>query len=915
MARINGDDALNTLNGTAENDVIRGGSESDTLYGNDGNDILISGGGLTRLADIKTGLSGGMFTIGSQGWENNRTPRKLADVNGDGMADIVAFGAGGSSGNEVKVALAKGDGTFEAPKDALKAFTTLNGGWTNNDAYPRELADVNGDGRADIVGFSGTDVMVATAKEDGTFAAPRVGLSDNFTPEDGGWNSNDRNPRKLGDVNGDGLADIVGFSESAIHVSLGRGNGTFQKARVLSNQGFTPQSGGWTSNNAVPRELADVNGDGYADIIGFSSTDVKVALSNGDGTFKQAATALNNFSPAQGWSSSDRFPRKLADINGDGRADLVGFGKSSVFVALGQANGKFGPVEAKNYGFVQPSGFEDLDGFTKWLIDNKLASRTPGEWESQSRTPRELADINGDGIADIVGFGNDKVTVALMQEEGMFSERLYGGAGDDVLNGGSGNNILNGGTGSDRFVIIQPMWNDVAYQVIEDFEKGVDKLDFKGATKDLRFQRRGSDTVIKLNEAEIAIVKNAVIDSRDFVQTKAPALTPDQINDISALVEAWAQRYADSVNDIVGEVDLSNVKIIQGDIIYEQKPVISVGEPKTASITFRNSSTSSQSAQVTFGADTSWQTSGSNTTTWKVGGKLTAKAGWKTVVKASPNNTGTDSEVSKEVSVEISGEYGKTETRTEVTGGRSFDQTSFTTNTPANSVTTANITYNRQSFDSKFTIPVDITGTVKIDLQRGTTNDILDLPIGAILQYYNPSQFASVDPRNVTYSELPNGDYLAYTPTTRATVKGEAKGVVNVVGRQTVSTVIDHNLSNPASTPAAGYRGNQSNADRFWLSLGGLPAGRQPVKILDFATNEDRIGIVAPGVDRKADLTLSYDETANLGKIGVGSRTLAELPGVDPRSLAADSFLFSTTGSIFDNSLPLASSTLKALPV
>jgi len=145
-------------------------------------------------------------------------------------------------------------------------------------------------------------------------------------------------------------------------------------------------------------------------------------------------------------------------------------------------------------------------------------------------------------------------------------------------------------------------------------------------------------------------------------------------------------------------------------------------------------------------------------------------------------------------------------------------------------------------------------------------------------------------------------------------VKGEANGIVNVVGRQTVSTVIDHNLTNPASAPAAGYRGNQSNADRFWLAINDLPAGRQPVKILDFATNEDRIGVVAPGISRKADLTLSYDEASNTGKIGVGNRTLAELPGVDPRSLGADSFLFSTNGSIFDNSLPLASSSLKVMP-
>jgi hypothetical protein len=37
---------------------------------------------------------------------------------------------------------------------------------------------------------------------------------------------------------------------------------------------------------------------------------------------------------AGGWTSADRFPRQLADVNGDGRADIVGFGDAGVWVAL-----------------------------------------------------------------------------------------------------------------------------------------------------------------------------------------------------------------------------------------------------------------------------------------------------------------------------------------------------------------------------------------------------------------------------------------------------------------------------------------------------------------------------------------------------------------------------------------------------
>jgi hypothetical protein len=41
-------------------------------------------------------------------------------------------------------------------------------------------------------------------------------------------------------------------------------------------------------------------------------------------------------------------------------------------------------------------------------------------WSSQNRNPRLVADINNDGNADIVGFGNDGVTVSLANGTGGF---------------------------------------------------------------------------------------------------------------------------------------------------------------------------------------------------------------------------------------------------------------------------------------------------------------------------------------------------------------------------------------------------------------------------------------------------------------------------------------------------------------
>ena len=74
-------------------------------------------------------------------------------------------------------------------------------------------------------------------------------------------------------------------------------------------------------------------GDGRADIVGFGDDGVWTALSNGDGTFQPARFVLSDFGVNNGWRV-DQHPRFLADLTGDGRADIVGFGDDGVWIAL-----------------------------------------------------------------------------------------------------------------------------------------------------------------------------------------------------------------------------------------------------------------------------------------------------------------------------------------------------------------------------------------------------------------------------------------------------------------------------------------------------------------------------------------------------------------------------------------------------
>ncbi len=415
---ISGNEAANILRGNAGNDELRGGLGNDTLDGGAGGDVAVysatyaqasitrtAGGviissaldGTDTLTNIEYAVFDGVrhfllvfeepgaprvanYAVGAGGWSSqDRFPRMAADVNGDGLADIVGFGQAGTL-----VALGQAGGTFAAPVTAVANFG-VDQGWSSDNVFHREMADVNNDGRADIVGFGFAGVLVSLAQANGTFGAATLG-SGNFNPANG-WSTQDGAARTLADVNGDGFADIVGFGAPGTFVALGTGTGSFGTATfALANFGIAQ---GWSSNNVFHREVGDVNGDGRADIVGFGAAGTLVALGQANGTFAAATLALGNFGTNQGWSTQDVFTRDLADVNGDGRDDIVGFGVAGTFVAYGQTNGTF-----SNAAF-------DLANF----------GRDQG-WSSDNTFHRELADVNGDGLADIVGFGFGGVFVA-----------------------------------------------------------------------------------------------------------------------------------------------------------------------------------------------------------------------------------------------------------------------------------------------------------------------------------------------------------------------------------------------------------------------------------------------------------------------------------------------------------------------
>ena len=127
------------------------------------------------------------------------------------------------------------------------------------------------------------------------FTSPTLRLSE-FGANAGGWISEDRLPRELADVNGDGMADIVGFGFGGTLVSLATGGGNFAgPSLVITEFGAGAGAGGWASDNLVHRTLGDGTDEGMVGNVGSGRGGTLVSIANGGGKFAAPTLARQDF--------------------------------------------------------------------------------------------------------------------------------------------------------------------------------------------------------------------------------------------------------------------------------------------------------------------------------------------------------------------------------------------------------------------------------------------------------------------------------------------------------------------------------------------------------------------------------------------------------------------------------------------
>ncbi len=492
------------VNGDGLSDVIIGTTVDGTTLGHSYVVFGKTDTATVNLTDIANGIGGFVLNGQNTGDWSGCSVAGIGDVNGDGLSDLIVGAKHANPSGSSYVVFGKTDTTAIELSD----ITAGVGGFVINGENAGDLSgssvsgagDVNGDGLADLIvgspGNAGASYVVF-GKSDTTSTE----LSDIAAGVGGfvikGQSAGDHlSVSGAGDVNGDGLADLIVGSPGGAssfgnsYVVFGKNDNTDAvDLSKLGNGGFVinGQSAGDQSGFSVA-SAGDVNGDGLSDLlvgaywsnpaadidagrsyVVFGKTDTAAvdlsAIANGIGGF-----VING---QNGGDLSGISVASAGDLNGDGLTDLIigaKYGSPATGSHAGISYVVFGKTDTAA---VDLSAI--AEGRGGFVINGENANDVSGI------SVASAGDINGDGLNDLIVGAAQNSSIGTGLDAGLSyvifgsatgvytqtavnhwgssytgsskSESLVGSASDDTLIGNGGADVLYGGAGNDLLVL------------------------------------------------------------------------------------------------------------------------------------------------------------------------------------------------------------------------------------------------------------------------------------------------------------------------------------------------------------------------------------------------------------------------------------------------------------------------------
>ncbi len=360
----------------------------------------------------------------------------IADLDGDGKPDLII-----SDGFAGEISIYRNistNGSLTAGSFAPRVDLQMGIGGTYCDPYTLAVADLDGDGRLDIIALNADNNIISIFRN---ISSPGSITTNSFAARVDLPGGNVMRGLVVQDLNGDGKPEIVTANAGDNTISI------LQNMSTLGNIAFAPRVDFATGDYPQGLAVGDLDGDGKPDLAVANYNSGTISVFRNIGVVGGDITT-NSFAPRVDFPAlATAFPIAIGDLDGDGKLDLVVGGENgSQAISVYRNTSTVGSITTNSFappvnfaapGWVNSLTLADLDGDGK--LDIALVSQlssvfsifknvsVPGSFTTNSLAARvdyaagynpngiAVGDLDGDGRPDIVFANSYDNTISIYQ--------------------------------------------------------------------------------------------------------------------------------------------------------------------------------------------------------------------------------------------------------------------------------------------------------------------------------------------------------------------------------------------------------------------------------------------------------------------------------------------------------------------